>query len=75
MSDLFETAFLYMIEGTVAAFLLIPLFFFPYHHNTQEMCNEVMCINPLSLLYVPDHLQTKKMCERKFDVFKKSHAP
>ena len=31
--------------------------------KTQQMCDEAMCINPLSLPYVPDHLQTQEMCD------------
>ena len=36
----------------------------PDHVKTQEMCNEAMSINSLSLQYVPDHLKTQEMCER-----------
>ena len=64
MSNLFKSAFLYIIEGTATAFLRISFFFIPDYHKMQEMCNEAMRINSLSLLYVPYHLKTKKMCER-----------
>ena len=32
------------------------------HLKTQEMCNEAVCKNPLSLAYVPDHHKTQEMC-------------
>ena len=35
----------------------------PDHFKTQEMCHEVMRINPLLLPYVHDHLQTQEMCD------------
>ena len=34
----------------------------PDHLKTQEMCNEAVRINPLSLTYVPSH-QTQEMCD------------
>ena len=34
----------------------------PKHLKAQEMCNEVVCIEPSSLTYVPDHFKTEKMC-------------
>ena len=33
----------------------------PGHLKTQEMCNEIMPINPLSLVYVPDRFKTKEI--------------
>ena len=35
----------------------------PDHLKTQDICNEAMCINPLSLPHVPDHLQTQELCD------------
>ena len=34
----------------------------PDHLKTQEMCNEAVRINPLSLAYLPDHYKTQRMC-------------
>ena len=34
----------------------------PKHLKTQEMCDEAVRINPLSLAYVPDHLTMQEMC-------------
>ena len=34
----------------------------PDHLKTQEMCNEDVRINSLSLAYVPDHFKTQEMC-------------
>ena len=36
--------------------------FTPDHLKTQEMCNEAVSIEPLSLVYVPDYFETQKMC-------------
>ena len=36
--------------------------FTPDHLKTQEMCNEAVSIEPLSLVYVPDYFKTQKMC-------------
>ena len=32
------------------------------HFNTQEVCNETVGINSLSLAYVADHFKTQDMC-------------
>ena len=32
------------------------------HLKTQEICNEAMRIEPLSLTYVPDNFKTQEMC-------------
>ena len=34
----------------------------PNHLKTQEMCDEALRINPLSLAYFPGHLITQEMC-------------
>ena len=34
----------------------------PDHLKTQEMCNEAVRINPLSLTYVSDRFKTQEMC-------------
>ena len=34
------------------------------HLKTQEMCNEAVDIEPLSLAYVPDHFKTQEMCDK-----------
>ena len=35
----------------------------PDHLKTQEMCNEVAHMEPLSLVYVSDRFKTKGMCK------------
>ena len=35
----------------------------PDHRKTQEIYNEAMRINPLSLPYVPDNLHAQEMCD------------
>ena len=35
----------------------------PDHLKTQEMCNEAVHLNPLSLKYVPDHFKIQEMCD------------
>ena len=35
----------------------------PDHLKTQEMCNETVHLNPLSLKYVPDHFKIQEMCD------------
>ena len=35
----------------------------PDHLKTQEMCNEVVHMKPLSLAYVPDRFKTQEMCD------------
>ena len=40
----------------------------PGHLKTQEMCNEIMSINPLSLVYAPDRFKTKEMCIKAIEV-------
>ena len=34
----------------------------PDRFKTQEMCNEAVHIEPLSLEYVPDRFKTQRMC-------------
>ena len=34
----------------------------PDHPKTQEMCDEAVRTEPLSLAYVPDHFKTQEMC-------------
>ena len=36
----------------------------PSHLKTQEMCNESVRIEPLSLVYVPDCFKTQEMCDK-----------
>ena len=36
----------------------------PDHLKTQEMCNEAVDTEPLSLLHVPDHFKTQEMCDK-----------
>ena len=36
----------------------------PDHFSTQEVCNETVRINPLSLVYVHDHFKSKEMCDK-----------
>ena len=38
--------------------------YFPEHLKTQEMCDEAVDIEPLSLAYVPDRFKTKEMCNK-----------
>ena len=68
MSDFLKNIFHYIIEGTVASFLRIPLFFIPNHHKIHEMYNEAMCINALLLPYVPDRFKTQEMCIKVVEV-------
>ena len=35
----------------------------PSHLNTQEACNETVRINPLLLVYIPDHYKTQEMSD------------
>lgn len=32
--------------------------------ETQEMCDEVVCIEPYSFKFVPDSLKTKEICNK-----------
>ena len=34
------------------------------HLKTQEMCDEAVDIEPLSLAYIPDHFKTQEMCNK-----------
>ena len=36
----------------------------PDHFNTQEACNKIELINPLSLVHVPDCFKTHEMCDK-----------
>ena len=39
------------------------VFFVPDHLNTQEMCNEAVCMVPYSLEFVAGHLKTQEICD------------
>ena len=41
----------------------------PRSFNTQEVCNEAICIEPLSLAYVPDSFKTQEMCNEAIEVY------
>ena len=36
----------------------------PGYFKTQDMCNEAVRINPLSLAFAPDYFKTEEMCKR-----------
>ena len=36
----------------------------PDHLKTQEMCDEAIHTETLSLAHVPDHFKTQKMCNK-----------
>ena len=36
----------------------------PEHLKTQELCDEAVDKNPLSLAYVPDRYKTQEMCDK-----------
>lgn len=37
--------------------------YFPDHLKTQEMCNEIMCIDPAAF-FIFDHFKTQEMFEK-----------
>ena len=53
-----------MIEGLGHLLSNVPCWIkeIPNHRKTQEMCDEAVRTNPLSLAYVPDHLRMQEMC-------------
>ena len=61
MSDLFKNTFRYI--------LLRMLKYIPW---TQEMCNDVVHIEPRSLAFVTDHFKTEEMCNQ---AVRRTHTP
>ena len=53
-----------MIEGLGHLLSNVPCWIkeIPNHLKTQEMCDEAVHLNSLSLAYVPDRLRTQEMC-------------
>ena len=60
MSDLFNNAFWYIIEGTCTALLHM----LKYIPEAQEMYDEAVARNPYMLKLVPDYFKTRGICEK-----------
>ena len=54
-----------MLKNT---FLYILLSLLEHIPSTQEMCNEVVHIEPRSMEFIPDHFKTQEMCNEAVEV-------
>ena len=62
MNDLFQNAFLYIIERTIEGTCTVMLHMLKYVPGVQGVHDEAVDIGTYPLAYVPDHFKTQERC-------------